>query len=261
MRRKTTDRPGNRVERHGVATFAPVGAGQGTQMPTDLIEASAHPRPTVGAVARRVATSLVIACAVPATVFYTTFRVLGVWPAIFAALAWAYGAIAWRSLTGRRPSGLLILTAAVLTGRTLIALMADSTFLYFLQPVITDALIGTAFLASLAVGRPVVARLAGDFYPMDDELALRPGIQRLFRHLTLLWALLALGKATMTLWLLTSQSLETFVLVKSVAVLGINGSAVAATIGLAVLVARREGLLSRAGTSPADVALAAPRSS
>ncbi|WP_459975331.1 VC0807 family protein [Nocardioides pyridinolyticus] len=202
--------------------------------------------------ARRVSTSLVIACAVPAVVFYTTFRVLGVWPAIFAALGWAYGAISWRSLTGRRPSGLLVLAAAVMTGRTLIALMADSTFLYFLQPVITDALIGTAFLVSLGRGRPVVARLAGDFYPMDDELSVRPGIQRLFRHLTLLWALLALGKATMTLWLLTSQSLETFVLVKSVAVLGINGSAVAATSGLAVLVGRREGLISPAGAAPSS---------
>lgn len=221
-----------------------------------------HPhRPTLRAVIRRVALSLLIACAIPAATFYVTFRVLGVWPAIIAALGWSYGAIAWRALTGRRPSGLLVLTAAVMTGRTLLALLTDSTFLYFLQPIITDGLIGTVFLLSLLHARPMVARLAGDFYPMDDELAVRPAIQRLFRHLTLLWALLALGKATMTLWLLLSQSLETFVLVKSVAVLGINGSAIAATIGLAVLVGRREGLLNRVGTSPADVALAAPRSS
>lgn len=228
-------------------------------MSTTVLDAPVHHRPTLGAVTRRVALSLVIACAIPAAVFYTTFRVFGVWPAIFAALTWSYGAIAWRSVTGRRPSGLLVLTAAVMTGRTLIALMTDSTFLYFLQPVITDALIGTVFLLSLATSRPVVARLAGDFYPMDDELSVRPGIQRLFRHLTLMWALLALGKATMTLWLLTSQSLETFVLVKSVAVLSINASAIAATIGLAVLVGRKEGLLSCVGTSPASVALAAAR--
>lgn len=230
-------------------------------MPTTLLELPGHHRPTLGAVTRRVSTSLVIACAVPAAVFYTTFRVLGVWPAILAALGWAYAAIGWRSCTGRPASGLLVLTAAVMTGRTLIALVADSTFLYFLQPVVTDAIVGTTFLVSLARGRPVAARLAGDFYPMDDELSMRPAIQRLFRHLTLLWALLALGKATMTLWLLSSQSLETFVLVKSVAVLGINGSAIAATIGLAVLVGRREGLISGVGASPAPAALAAPRSS
>ncbi|MGB0100354.1 MAG: VC0807 family protein [Nocardioides sp.] len=192
---------------------------------------------------RRVALSLLIACAVPAAVFYATFRVLGIWPAIVAALAWSYGAIGWRALTGRRTSGLLVLTAAVLTGRTLIALVADSTFLYFLQPIITDGLIALAFLVSLLSARPMVARLAGDFYPMDDELSLRPRVRRLFRNLTMLWAVLCLGKATLTLWLLLSQSLETFVLVKSVAILGINASAIAATIGLAVLVARKEGLL------------------
>ena len=217
-------------------------------------------RPHLGDVVRRVGTSLLIACAVPAAVFYATFRVLGVWPAIGAALAWSYGAIAWRSLTGRRPSGLLVLSAAVMTGRTLIALMTDSPFLYFLQPIVTDGLIAAVFLISLAAGRPVVARLADDFYPMDDELARRPGIRRLFRRLTLMWALLCLGKASLTLWLLLSQSLETFVLVKSVAVLSINAAAIAATMALAVLVGRREGLLS-VRTSPAIVVPAAPRSS
>jgi intracellular septation protein A len=199
--------------------------------------------PRLAAVVRRVALSLLIACVIPATLFYATFRAYGVWSAIVVALGWSYGAIAWRALTGRRTSGLLLLTALLLTARTAISLAAGSTFLYFLQPIISDALVGTAFLVSLATARPMVARLAGDFYPMDDELHMRPGIRRLFCHLTLMWALLSLGKATGTLWLLQSQSLETFVLVKSVSVLVLNGLAVAATIGAASRVARREGLL------------------
>lgn len=220
-----------------------------------------HRRPTLGAVVRRVAVSLMIACAVPAALFYVTFRLYGIWPAIFAALAWSYGSIAWRALTGRRTSGLLVLTAAVMTGRTAVALATDSTFLYFLQPIITDAALGALFLASLAGARPMVARLAGDFYPLDDELRLRPRIRRLFAGLTLMWGLLCAGKATMTLWLLLSQSLETFVLVKSVSMVSINALAVVGTIALAASVGRKEGLLSCAGTSPAAVALAAPRSS
>ena len=78
---------------------------------------------------------------------------------------------------------------------------------------------------------------------MDHELAMRPRIRRLFRHLTILWAVLGLARAAMTLWLLQSQSLETFVLVKSVSMLAINVLAAFATIGLAVLVARKEGLM------------------
>ncbi len=201
--------------------------------------------PSLGAVVRRVGLSLLIACVIPATLFYTCFRVNGVWTAIFVALGWSYGAIAWRALTQRRASGLLILTAVVMTGRTLIALLTDSTFLYFLQPIISDGVISAMFLLSLATARPMVARLAGDFYPMDHELSMRPRIRRLFWRLTLMWAALCLGKALMTLWLLQSQSLDTFVLVKSVSVLSINATAVAITIGAAVLVARKEGLLGQ----------------
>jgi hypothetical protein len=208
-------------------------------------EAGSEPvtRPHLGDIVRRVSQSLLVACVVPIALFYAFFVTAGVWAAMVAALGWAYGAIAFRALTGRRTSGLLILTATVLTGRTLIALAADSTFLYFLQPVISDVVVGTAFLLSLASARPMVARLAGDFYPMDHELSLRPRIRRLFRNLTLMWATICLTKALFVLWLLYSQSLETFVLVQGVSVVSFNVVATAVTITAAVLVGRKEGLL------------------
>lgn len=187
--------------------------------------------------------SLLVAVVVPAVVFYGSFVVAGVWTAIAVALAWSYGAIAWRAVTGRRTSGLLVLAALLLTGRTALSVLADSPWLYFLQPVISDGAVAALFLLSLASARPMVARLAGDFYPMDHELAARPRVQRLFRHLTIMWAVLGVAKATMTLWLLESQSLATFLLVKSVSMLAINVLAAFATIGFAALVARQEGLL------------------
>jgi intracellular septation protein A len=195
------------------------------------------------AVLKRVSLSLLIAVIVPAVVFYGFFALAGVWTAIMAALLWSYGAIAWRLVTRRRTSGLLILAAVMLTGRTALALVAGSTWLYFLQPVISDGVVAGLFLLSLASARPMVARLAGDFYPMDHELATRPRIRRLFCHLTIFWAVLGLARAGMTLWLLQSQSLETFVLVKSISMLAINVLAALATIGLAALVARKEGLM------------------
>jgi hypothetical protein len=200
-------------------------------------------RPSLVAVIKRVSLSLLIAVIIPAVVFYGVFVLAGVWTAIIAALVWSYGAIVWRAVTRRRTSGLLILAAILLTGRTLLSVLADSTWLYFLQPVISDGVVAGLFLLSLASARPMVARLAGDFYPMDHELAARPRIRRLFWHLTMLWAVLGLAKATMTLWLLQSQSLETFILVKSVSMLAINLLAAVATIGLAALVARKEGLM------------------
>lgn len=174
------------------------------------------------------------------------FSVAGIWTAILSALSWSYGAILFRALTGRRTSGLLILTAVVMTGRTLISLAAGSTFLYFLQPVISDGVVGATFLLSLATARPVVARLAGDFYPMDHDVAMRPRVQRLFRRLTVMWALLCLGKAATTLWLLQSTSMGTFVVLKPILVFSVNGLAIAATIAAASAVARKEGLLAPA---------------
>jgi hypothetical protein len=204
--------------------------------------APAH-RPGLLTVIRRVSVSVTIACLVPAALFLTCFELFGIWPAILAALSWSYGAIAWRALTRRRPSGLLVLTAVILTGRTVIALIANSTFLYFLQPIISDGVVAATFLLSLATARPMVARLAGDFYPMDVELALRPRIRRLFWHLTAMWAVICLAKAATMFWLLNSLSLDTFVLVKSISMPAVNLLAVAVTIGAAALVARKEGLL------------------
>jgi hypothetical protein len=214
-----------------------------------LVDHEAPHRPHLSAVVRHVAHSLFIACAVPAAVFYACLVTVGVWPAILAALAWSYAAIAWRKATGRRTSGLLILTAIAMTGRTAVSVVADSTFLYFLQPIISDGVIAAAFLLSLATSQPLVARLAGDFYPMDHELHLRPRIRRLFWRLTLMWAVIGAGKAAAMLWLLLSQSVETFVLARSIFMLSLNIVAAAVTIVAAATVARREGLMgpARAG--------------
>jgi intracellular septation protein A len=211
--------------------------------PSTSAPSTSTPRPSLPTVLRRLALSLTIACVIPAALFFSCFRAFGVWPAIVVALAWSYGAIAWRAVTGRRTSGLLVLTAVVLTGRTAIALVAHSTFFYFLQPIITDGVVAATFLLSLATARPMVARLAGDFYPMDSELSMRPRLRRLFWRLTAMWAFVCLAKAVTMFWLLNSLSLDTFVLVKSISLPATNMLAVCVTVCAAVVVARREGLL------------------
>ena len=162
----------------------PVDASPG--LPTSAVEKAPVAHPCLRAIMHRVGLNLLVACVIPGIAFYTLFVTFGVWPAILGGLVWSYGAISFRALTGRRTSGMLLLTAGVLTVRTIVALAAHSTFIYFLQPVLTDLLIGTVFLLSALTVRPVVARLAGDFYPLTDELHARPGIQRLFRRLTVI---------------------------------------------------------------------------
>ena len=212
--------------------------------------------PTVGAILRRVGTTLLVACVMPVSLFYGVFSLAGFELAMAAALAWAYGAIAWRHLTGRRTSGLLVLTAIILTGRTVVALLADSAFLYFLQPIISDSVVGLAFLCSLMSARPMVARLAGDFYPMDHEVSLRPRVRRLFHWLTISWAALCLGKSVGMFWVLNASSIDTYVLVQSISAPTINTLAAGLTIACAVVVARAEGLLPCAQHPAATVTVA-----
>jgi hypothetical protein len=174
-------------------------------------------RPRLRAVLRHLALSLLWANVVPGVLFYGCMAFGNVWTALVAALVWCYGAMAWRVST-----------------------------LYFVQPAVNDATVGLLFLVSLATARPVVARLAGDFYPMTEDVARRPRVQQLFWRLTLIWAFICLVKAVATLWLLRSTSLMTFVEIKTVLTPAIAIMGALATVAIAFRVARHEGLLHSA---------------
>lgn len=193
----------------------------------------------LGAVLRRLSVSLLVAVAVPAVLFYATLQVAGLAPAILAALAWSYGAIAWRRVTRRPTSGLLILTATVLTIRTVFTLSTGNTFVYFLQPVVSDGVVAAVFLMSLASARPLVARLAADFYPLSPELTAHPRVRRLFWRLTLMWGGVCVLKGVVGYWLLISLSVSSFVLVKTSAMIGLTAIAVAITVWASLLALRK----------------------
>lgn len=200
-------------------------------------------RPCLRTVISRLAVSLLVACVVPALLFYVVLVSVNVEVAVVVALVWSYGAIAWRWVTKRVPSGLLALTAAILTVRSVAALATGNTFIYFFQPVISDGVVAVIFLLSLLTARPLVARLAADFYPMTRDIATRPRVRRLLWRLTLMWGLVCLIKCLVSFWLLQSQSLVTFVLVKNISLITLTVLATVATVAAAALVARKEGLL------------------
>jgi uncharacterized membrane protein YidH (DUF202 family) len=192
----------------------------------------------VGVVVRRLAANLAVACVVPAAILYVVLQTVGLAPALLAALAWTYGASAWRKATGRPTSGLLVLAVVVLTVRTAFTLGTGNAYVYFLEPVVTDGLLGLLFLASLATSRPLVARLAADFYPVGPELAARTDVRRLFRRLTLMWAGVGLAKSGLGFWLLETLSTADFVLAKTSLTVGLTVAAVAVTIRAALRVLR-----------------------
>jgi hypothetical protein len=219
-----------------VVALAPVATG-----PADLVEG----RPRVREVVSRTAVSILTACVIPAAVFSFIMMAFSVTPALLAALGWGIGVVCWRAATKRPPSGLILLTLAVLAVRTVIALATGSTFVYFLQPILANAAVAVLFLGSLLTARPAVGWLAPDFFPMDEDVAARPAVRRLFWRLTLMWGLLIAVKGVVSWWLLQSQSLVDFVVIKTIAISALTALGAAATIWAAILTARDEGLFAR----------------
>jgi hypothetical protein len=195
-------------------------------------------------VVARTAVSLLTAVVAPAALVTTTLLVFNIDTAVVVALAWMVGAMGWRWATRRPVSAVLLLALGMMTVKTAFTLATGNTFVYFVQPVFTDALVAAVFLGSLLTGRPIVARIAPDFYPVDRALAARPRIRRLFHRLTLMWGLVIVVKGSLTLWLLLSQSTVDFVVIKNSAVLTLTLLTAAVTVAMSAIVGRQEGLFA-----------------
>jgi hypothetical protein len=188
----------------------------------------------------RVVVSLTTAVVVPALLLWMMLQLFDLAAAVVVALAWMVVAMGWRYATGRPVSGLLLLTLGILTVKTVFTLVSGNTFVYFVQPVFADVIVAFVFLGSVWTARPVIARLAPDFYPMSDSVAARPEIRALFRGLTLMWGAVILAKGGVTLWLLLSLSTASFVLVKGGAIITLTLTAAVVTIVWSVLVVRQQ---------------------
>jgi hypothetical protein len=210
-------------------------------------------RSVLRAVVRRSGPHFIEASVVPGVLFYACLIAFGLTAAYLVALAWAYGAVAVRRARGRSVPPLLLLAVIGLSVRTVVAAISGSAFVYFLQPVLSTLAMSAVFLISVLIGRPLIATLAHEFWPITPEDAACPGVSRLFRNLTLLWAGINLATAVATLTLLLVLPLAPFVAAKQVSGWLITGAGVYITVSSSLRMARREGL------SAAYVASAAPR--
>lgn len=194
-------------------------------------------------VGRRLVPRLIEATLIPTVLFYVFLMTIGSGAAIGAALSWSYGVIAYRLVTGRPISGLLVLGAIGLGVRSVFVFFSGSTFMYFVQPIGTTLALAAVFLCTVFVGKPLIARLATDFCPMAPDVAARPQVTRLLRALTVLWACVHLFSAAVTLSMLLSVRISTYVVLKTAASLVITTAAVVWTVLWSVRVAHRENLV------------------
>jgi hypothetical protein len=173
---------------------------------------------------------------IPVLLFIGFLDLLGTTGALLSALGWSVSVIIYRMSKGMEVPGLVIFTTVGLAAKTILALATGSLVVYFLQPTIATALVGFAFLASVPLKRPLAAKLAKDFCPFDAETAEHPMLQLFFLRLSLLWAFTSLVNAAFTMWLLLTQDVTTFVLIKSFT----GPTFTAVTLGIAGLWFRRK---------------------
>ena len=127
--------------------------------------------------------------------------------------------------------------------RTLVALGTGSLFLYFLQPTLTSAVVACLFLASLLTASPMALRLAADVCPLPGDVLALPVVRRYFFRLTVLWAGVQLASAGLTITLLMSQPVGTYVWAKQVTSLGLTGTAIAVSVLWFKQSMRRNGIM------------------
>jgi hypothetical protein len=208
---------------------------------------AAHPTcaklPLLRAVARRGLPNLIEATVIPAVLFFLIVKTMNAPVAMAAVLVWAYVAILRRVVRGTAIPAILLLATLGLTVRTSVGIISGSTFAYFIQPVATTVALAAVFLGSVAIGRPVIARLAHDFCPIAPEVAARPAVLRLFGGLTMLWAGVHVVTAAITFGMLVSMPVATFVAFKTVACLAVTIGAIVITILWALRIVRSERLV------------------
>lgn len=152
---------------------------------------------------------------VPLLIFLVLFSATGITPAVLAALAYSVGLVAYQRAHGHRIAGLVILSIVGNTAKTIVAVATGSILAYFIQPTISTTLIGLAFMVSVPFGFPLAERLVKDFCPFDEATANEPEFAAFFPRLSYLWGGTSLFNGAVTLYLLMTQSITNFLILKA----------------------------------------------
>lgn len=179
---------------------------------------------------------------IPTALFLLLINIFGVGAAIIGSFGWSTSVIVVRKSLGRRIPALVFVGLGVLLIRTILALATGSTFLYFIQPTLGAGVIGVVIIASAIAGRPVVLRIARDFCPLPIDSMRDPHLRRFFVGISFLWGATQLLNAGITLWLLVSQSVSTYVITRAAMSWTLSALAIAVTVVWFIRMSRRHQL-------------------
>ncbi|MEU4830031.1 VC0807 family protein [Streptosporangium sp. NPDC023615] len=161
----------------------------------------------------------------PVLVFYVALLFTGPGVALGVAAAWVYGGVAWRLVRGDEAPGTLLLAAGTITVRVALTVATGNPIVFFLQPCLGVFCVSMGFLLTAPLRRPLIRRVVADLVPLPDHVTEHPRMRRFFVWQSVLWGCAQLLNAVLSLWLLLSQSLQTYLLVRTSAVAVLLGGA------------------------------------
>jgi hypothetical protein len=148
----------------------------------------------------------------PVLVFYVCWRASGLGFAIVASTVVSLALAAW--LVRRRHGiALVALGSTFVVIQALVALAAHSLTLYLAQPVVLSALWGVAYLASAAIGRPLIGVFASAWYPFPPWFRASAPFRREFGLQSVVWGVYCLLRAGLRLFVLLHAGVGGFVVI------------------------------------------------
>ena len=198
-------------------------------------------------VAKQGARALVVNTLAPLAVFYVTLVTLGLTWAFVSALGLCYASLAFRVLRRQPIPALLLVGVVLMTARGVIGLATGSVFLYFLQPSLGNFAIGALFLGTVAIGRPLVARLAGEFCGFPAEVVKHQRLRTFFRQVSLIWAFVFCVNGAVAIWMLVSVPIGQYLLLSTSSSTGVILLGIGTSLWLFRRSIRRAGMQIRLG--------------
>lgn len=186
--------------------------------------------PRLTALARHALPRVIEGMIAPVLVFYAGLALLGLGGGLVFAVGWVYGGIAVRLIRRKPVPGTLVLAALGVTARAAMAAVTGSAVVYFLQPTLGTMMVAMAFLTSVPLRRPLAAKVARDLVPLPEAFLAHERVRQFFLRISLLWALTFTLNTGISLWLLFSQSIGTYLWVRTSAVAMLGAAAVLITV-------------------------------
>jgi hypothetical protein len=185
--------------------------------------------PSLWQIGLRFAPQFIEGALVPFGLFLVVEAIAGTGVAMAVGLSWSAIAIARRTVRSRRIPTMILVGAAMLGVRAVIAATTGSVFLYFLQPMLGAGVLATAFMWSVVRGQPLARRFASDLALLPSHVFHDPVFHDFFQRVSLMWAIVVLANAGFGFWMLVTQSTTVFLAARLICSIAVIAAAMVAS--------------------------------